>query len=313
MMHLLSFVLSTILSFYTTALVVQAVIYCFQMKRYRTRYFLHFIPFVAVILDGVMHEYSVGNWLNPLSCSSCTQKLFLHVFFPDLQNYLSSNQISLIRYLSFEDPYQILKIIMSGITIVMISRKLLQIIVANRYVKKIIKQGTLNQVNTHLKSVQIVNSKEILVPMATTRSVIVMPTDIKNLSQDEYEAIIAHELEHIYWKDPEMKLFLHLFRASLWWIPTKFWIKKMEECQEMGCDQEILNQSILKENLASALIKVASYKKNQTLVNVCFFKENRTLKRIRAISSSYTKEKVTFVGIAVISCGILLLMLCLFL
>lgn len=325
-LYLLSFISSATIAFFTSVFIVHFIIYFFQIRQYRIRYLLRLFPFACVILNFLFLKYNLSKWLNPLSCPSCIQKMTLNLFFPDLKTYLYTNNISLIDHLSYKDPYSIgfLFIILFGsLTIFMIGRKLLQIFTANRYVTSLVRTSiacTRAITNSHLKSLinrhktKIAISQEVQVPMATHINTIVMPAEMTKLSQEEFEAVIAHELEHIRWEDPQLKPFINIYASIFWWIPIKGWIKKMEEDQELGCDQGILKHNLSGEFLATALIKVGTHVKNKRLENVCSLgtKKKPLLKRVRAILNFYPKEKFTLIGVSVIVLGLMLMSMCLF-
>lgn len=55
-----------------------------------------------------------------------------------------------------------------------------------------------------------------------------------------FEAVVAHELERIRWKDPYIKICSALFASLLWWIPLKGWLNKIEMDQEEASDRGCL-------------------------------------------------------------------------
>ncbi|MBA3817240.1 MAG: M56 family metallopeptidase [Parachlamydiaceae bacterium] len=323
-LYLLSFIFSTILAFFTTALLVHCFIYFFKIRNYRARYILRILPFATPLLDFLALEYNISNWLNPLSCSSCLQKAFLGLFYPELQAYLNLNEISLIDYFHY-DSYIIglgLTVLIGSISTYFICQTLIQLIFANRYLTLIIGSSIScirPIMNTNLKSMiefkstRILLSKEIHIPMATPYNAIVMPFEISQFSQEEFEAIIAHECEHVTWRDPQIKIAINAFRSLFWWIPVKNWINKMEEDQEMASDQGILKHDFSEEFLASALVKVAIHVKNEKLISVCHLSgENSILRRVKALMNRYPKENFSFFGVLVLILALALLLVCAF-
>lgn len=79
-LYLFSFILRAFLAFYTLAVFVQVAIPCFKITNYRVRYFLRLLPFAFVILELFSFRNGLGNWLNPLNCASCTQKILAKIF-----------------------------------------------------------------------------------------------------------------------------------------------------------------------------------------------------------------------------------------
>ncbi|MBA3816023.1 MAG: M48 family metalloprotease [Parachlamydiaceae bacterium] len=61
---------------------------------------------------------------------------------------------------------------------------------------------------------------------ATFGNRIVFPEALVNaLSQQEFEAIITHEWQHLRWKDPHTKIIGSLIAHFFWWLPTLWWMK----------------------------------------------------------------------------------------
>lgn len=150
-------------------------------------------------------------------------------------------------------------------------------------------RALLNQISTHQASsrlvenaalnlalkncgVKIYSSETISVPMATCFKAIFIPAKlIKELPQNEFEAMIAHELEHIRWKDPLFRLLLQWISALFWWVPTFKWKKSLELDQEVACDQMIVTYGLERASLASALIKVARMSRETAIEALCYF------------------------------------------
>ncbi|MGA8164021.1 MAG: M56 family metallopeptidase [Waddliaceae bacterium] len=76
------------------------------------------------------------------------------------------------------------------------------------------------------------------------------------LKQDEYEAVIAHELEHAKKKDSLTRTLITYIKTLFWWIPMAALIRSVEENQEMACDRSAA-QYQRPVSLASALVKTA--------------------------------------------------------
>lgn len=79
----------------------------------------------------------------------------------------------------------------------------------------------------------------------------------KNLSIKEYEAILAHEIEHIRHKDNLVRLSLDFIGSIFWWIPTKWLLNRIEQGQEVACDFKCKKYGVSSLDLASAICKSA--------------------------------------------------------
>lgn len=322
---LLSILISSLFAFFTIAFVVEIFINILQIKKHRIRSTLRLIPFIALMMDLLFSQYSIVSWLNPLSCASCLQKLFLEIF-PSLKNYLIQNEICLMTYLG--DIYQgnifsIIFVSVIALSFLFVIAKTIQAFMLTYSLYSIRKRSTPYelpfdnmQLNFNLKKnkVKIYISNEISIPLTVYPNIIIIPQEtIKILAFEEIEAVIAHEWEHIKYKDSLIRLVYHLIAKFFWWVPTQSWIKKIEEEQELACDQNVLNYGIGADSIASALYKVAKQiKGHQTL---CYFanQKNSTLMRIQKLLSIHKIEKqppilgFKFVGICF---GLILLLLC---
>ena len=76
-----------------------------------------------------------------------------------------------------------------------------------------------------------------------------------NLTEGEYEAVLAHEKEHIRFKDNWARLLLELIEALFWWVPTRGLHRRIEEGQEVGADKRVKDPL----DLATAILKCARH------------------------------------------------------
>ena len=96
-----------------------------------------------------------------------------------------------------------------------------------------------------LSKTVILTSTELEIPMAAYRHYILVPKNLaEDLSQDEFEAVIAHEFEHLRWRDPLLKIFCSSICTLCWWIPTIWWLKKLEVDQEEASDSGLCKYGI---------------------------------------------------------------------
>ncbi len=89
--------------------------------------------------------------------------------------------------------------------------------------------------------------KRILFPASLTTT----------LSSEETEAVIAHELGHCHWKDCGLRLVCSFIASLFWWIPSRWWLKRIEEKQEQASDEMIYRFGISSLALAEAVLKTA--------------------------------------------------------
>jgi beta-lactamase regulating signal transducer with metallopeptidase domain len=326
---LLSLLTSAFIAFFLGAISIEIIVRLFKIKNHRLRSSLRLFPFLNLIFDFMFSKYSISYWVNPLSCASCAQKFYLGTFFPQLNSYLSTHQISLIRYLGenyHHTMYTIVLITLALVSAYFVLRQLIQTISLTRYVHSIIKKSQINQrpiENIQLARelikhrIKIYVSNAITIPLAFYKGAIIIPkTSIDILNQDEFEAVIAHEFEHIKCHDPFIRLFYRGVATLFWWIPTDSWIRKIEKDQELACDHNVLKYGFKEASIATALFKVAkqikNYKCKENSHSLCYLLDetNPTKVRIKSILGllDQKEEKISkfYFALATISLGFLL-------
>jgi bla regulator protein blaR1 len=119
------------------------------------------------------------------------------------------------------------------------------------------------------------------------RRVIVIPTYlIPQLTDQEFDAVVAHELEHLRFHDPLFKQLGSLICSLFWWIPTNWWLNRIHQEQERACDASIANYGLHPHALATALCNVIrESKQGPDLVTLCQFtsRKSDTMARLRAM------------------------------
>lgn len=293
---LTSILFSALIAFVTVAALVESALILFKIKQGRARSILRFLPFISLFLDPMLNSFSIGYWLNPLNCSSCVQKLLLTFFFPELKSYLYSNQISLLTYLGSGHSHSIFSIafvlfsaiiVYFGLRILVIAFSFSNTLRSRMESEDLCRRpidNALLATAIEKSNVKIYATEKDTIPMATPFKAIFIPKEIiEKLPQSEFEAIVAHELEHVLWRDPAIRLFSQLISAVFWWVPTQLWQRKLEFDQEIACDQSISRYGIKREFLASALIKVATSVKEKPHEALCYLSNDKhpSLKRVQ--------------------------------
>lgn len=295
-LFLISLFISASISFFLMAFVIESILTLFKIKHARMRYILRSLPFLSLLTELTMSHLSLGYWLNPLNCDSCLQNLLLTLFFPNLKLFLSTNDISLKTYISAKISHPLFSIAtlsFFAITLYFISRRLIEGFTLVRMLlsmhqsenkcKRPIENATLHS-TLQKHHIKIFSSDKITMPMATYPKAIFIPIEIvQDFPQQEFEAIIAHELEHLLWKDQIGKFFTQLVSSFFWWLPTYSWHHKMAFEQEVACDESIKKYRFKEEFLASALVKVATFAKGKPHNTLCYFtfEKHPALKRIK--------------------------------
>lgn len=325
---LISFLISTILSFVSIAFVVEIAIRLFRIKKHRIRSMVRLLPMLSLAVDFCFSKLSTGNLLNPLHCESCIQKLFLH-FAPELKLYLAKHQIAWSRHLASQLPdwpFTVFLVSFGVISAIIFFRKIVQILSFNRLLNTLIKQGEACQRKLENQSlfqalkkqrVKILESDAVLIPMAAYLRTILIPKKVaKLLSQEEFEAVISHELEHLRWKDPILKLFCQIGSTLFWWVPMRWWLKRIDQDQEMSADASVRLHGIEDAALASGLVKIAGKTCRREPAVFCAFavgKASCLLTRLRiALDPSATpfQKNLLLQALIGVAAGFLILLSC---
>lgn len=305
-LFLISILISALIAFGVIVVFVEICFVIFKIKQTRLRSVLRILPFVGLMGDLILNSVSLGHWLNPLYCGSCIQKILLTYFYPDLKTYLYINEISLLKYFGAKlshAVFSLIFIVFLIMTFASVLRFLAELLLSARSLRTLARTETLCNrpienlllLSTLAKyRVKIFVTKKITIPMATyNKSIFISKEIVENIPQNEFEAIIAHELEHIKWKDPIIRLLSHFISAIFWWVPTQAWQKKLEFDQEVACDQSISTYGCQKEYLASALVNVATLSQEKIHKTLCYLNDGSSplLKRLYMMidSSKYSK------------------------
>lgn len=265
---LISWISNAFFVFVTLTLIVEGFIGLYQIKSYRLRAFARLIPGTALAFMPLLQYLHIGQLLNPLSCDGWLQQA-VGYFYPGLKSYLTLPKETILTQYFFVEPFHSLIKALLGIfiaiTAVIFLGKIFQICWTSIQLQQLIQKSTElpilrnSWITSQLKKhrINILVSKVIQIPMAIgSRTILVSQTALEILKPDEFESVIGHELAHLIAKDPWTRLFHQLLQAFFWWIPMKKWLKKIEEDQEIACDQMVLRHQ---EGIASALVKLARF------------------------------------------------------
>lgn len=326
-LFLISILISALIAFVTVVVIVESSLSLFKIKSGRVQSILRLFPFLSLFLDLLLSSFSIGYWLNPLNCGSCVQKLLLTLFFPELKNYLYSNEISLLTYLGSGVSHTIFSVafvLFSATILYFTSRIFFEGLILARTLRSMMRsedicsrpiENGLLATAVQKNKVKIFTSKKVRIPMATYSKAIFIPREIvEKFPQGEFEAIVAHELEHVIWRDPTVRLFLQLISAVFWWVPTNSWRKKLEFDQEIACDQSILKYGFNEEFLASALVKVATTAKEKTYEALCYLNNEKhsSLRRVQmmfGLASEHSKRS-EWISYTVVVIGLIIVLAC---
>lgn len=266
-------VLNSLLVFILLAFFIECILYVSRVKNFRLRYICRSLPILKIPFDLLLFsfydELPFIN-LNPFSCQIFAEEFMTKLLPTAIQSDTSTGEHLIIpRYIAMHLPNSIVQGIVF-LTIVLsttvVSRRIYEYFTFRRDLKQFLKtshhcdrvihNGKLQEMLKKMKAVILI-STHVAIPFAADLHYIFFPKDLsEELSQEEFEAVISHELEHLKWKDPLLKFFNSLLCGLAWWIPTSWWIKRLEVDQEQASDMSIWQYGVNPTALASALVKV---------------------------------------------------------
>lgn len=270
---LVHIIFNSVLVFFILVVLIEFSLHIFKIQNPRIRIYIRFIPILKLPIDTLYYSISGTHFplnINPFSCKD----YFLHFFFPSFSN-LSLPQIIADEF--SPSLSMVISIIFIMITMFFIGYRCYQFLITRQYIKDISQNSDvckrtisnvelLAQLQKH--NISIWNSSQITVPFASFDKRIYFPTKLHRIvSNEEFNAILAHEFEHIRHKDSIWKLIGYSIFSVFWWIPSQFWMEKIQLDQEMNCDSTVLDYSIKGDVLAAGIIKTIS--KEPELEHVC--------------------------------------------
>ncbi len=264
-------------------------------------------------VESVVAINSPNTTINPLVLTAVTST---PTFFDTLKNYV-------LQHLSF---IAILWLIGLGISFIYLIRGVHQVSTLKRsmnFLSNNYWQNRLNSIASSIgirKSIQLVESKLTLSPIVIghLKPIILFPIGfINNLSVEEVEAILSHELAHIKRNDYLINILITIahslfyYHPAIWWLNTQI-KKERENC----CDDMAVELCGDKLAYAKSLVNAQTFLANSQVlamgVNGQGFKSNLGQRIARLLSpksnTSTTTEKyisLSFIGVLLISVGVM--------
>lgn len=336
---ILNIFLNSLLVFFTVVFLIEGMIFLFRIRQGRMASTLRMVPILKLPFDIGLYDFSRWSYIqgiNPLDCQEGTRTLSVMLgskselidwfFLPvsstiqlTIPNGLTFTFADLLGYTMNPLILQVFGILFISFSIgIVISRLVLyyrsfsalnSLANSSRPLCRKVHHPFLSSLFKK-RRVQILTS-----PILTGSPFVaglIFPTVYipdclsKNLSKNEYEAILAHEIEHVRFKDGWVRLILDFIETIFWWIPTKWLRKLIEEGQEIGCDSKCSKYGIDPTNLASAICKSAKYSMNTPGYHFAHHLTKQTiLGRVNLLLHPVTKRfyKVRFV-LACLALGI---------
>lgn len=276
---ILNIFLNSFLSFFTAVFLIKGTIFLFRIQPGRLKALLKMIPILKLPLDLCLYDFSRWSYaqgINPLLCEKGTRTLsiILKGSYSGIQFTVpGSLTFTLADVLGHAAPLLILKvfsILLPSFSCAFLIRKFFLYYRSKRALNSLAKSSR----PLHRKirnpalslcfkkySIKILTSQTLSgSPFVTElNSVYISENLSQHLSRKEYAAVLAHELEHVLYKDGLVRLILDLIATLFWWIPTKWLRNRIEEEQEVGCDFKCKKYGIESIDLASAICKSAKH------------------------------------------------------
>ncbi len=292
---ILNIVINSFLAFFTAAFLIECLIFLFRIPQGRAAALLRMIPIFKMPFDICLYDFQSWSYLqgiNPWACETGTRTLSVMLGWTNgitdrlVMPFKSGVQFTLPGNLTFTiadllgyslSPCLLKGLVMLWITMTLgvVFRKLglyyhsiksLKLLYnsakpSSRKMKNSILSASIKKYAVIVKTLPSFTGSPFVTGL---KAPVVYISDqlSKNLSRKEYEAVIAHEMEHVRYKDGFVRIALDGIRSFFWWIPTKWLYARIEEGQEVGCDHQCKRYGIDSLDLASALCKSAKYSIN---------------------------------------------------
>lgn len=303
--------LNSFIVFIFLALLIECSFFVFGIKSSRIRALCRSLAVIKLPFDFLifsLYGESVFVNFNPFSCEMYVQGLLMNLFPAQIQIKLHGMEHLIVpEYIIAQLPATWLSIFIIGITTITVgitARKFIQYLNFLKSLNKILHSSphcTRLISNKYLQGkllkldVLILTSSLVHTPLAASQRYIIFPENLVNeFSQEEYEAVIAHEVEHLRWKDPLFKLFCITICTLFWWIPTAWWLKRLEADQEEASDAALRRYGLDTYPLATALMKVMNSARSlrSQIAAICYLDTSRSthIRRLEKMLSSEEGE-----------------------
>lgn len=285
-------IINSTLSFFTTIGLVELFVRLLGVKHPRAKAICRLLPFCKICIDLCLYHFS--NWallhgINPTLAEAGTRNLSIMVNpFTGIQFSMQDGKtFSVADVIALSTDILVIQAIVSiaiAGTIIACTWRLIRIFRAKRCIDLMVRGATMidwPNLNRGLaewmkqKGVQCASTSAVGAPCITKKTVLFPARLLNDLSQEEGEAIIAHEMAHLHWRDCSLRLGYSLIATVFWWIPTAWWQRRIEEMQEQASDSMIHRFGISRFALAEAVLKTARNTKGMPTKLSCSFVECR--------------------------------------
>jgi beta-lactamase regulating signal transducer with metallopeptidase domain len=215
--------------------------------RRKTNFLLQYslLPLIILILFGLTRV------LLPLEMPFATV-FHSHQLLPILQGFWLL-QVSLWGGLHLSVAWMVVLICMA-VSVILLIRFFYKIHLGNQYIEvlyteederaKLLLQEIVDQTKPGQDfAVRIAPDLSSPIVTGLFRPVILMPEDVKSLSDQQLLYILRHEWSHYLSKDLWVKLLIHLLCCVMWWNPPIFLLRKdLDQVLELSCDHRVTRE-----------------------------------------------------------------------
>jgi Zn-dependent protease with chaperone function len=312
--------MNSLLSFFTLTLLIFGALKILRIKSHRLQAFCLMIPFIKLILDLGCYQFS--NWalahqINPLMSPENTRTLSMMLslsssFYPLCSIYFHLQQgqtFTLADLLCLHIGSQWTMICALGLcagSLWFIGKAIWQSYLSHHWLRQLRSSSILYfpPLQNSLLQSKVQNKKVTIYLTQTSHSpfivglyhpsIFIPQMLFDQLTPEEFEAIIAHEIAHLQHGDLWINVALFWICHFFWWIPTKYFKTRLEIAQEYACDR-INDTQIHRLHLAEALYKAAHWLHTSPLAfTQSFATSHHVVKRTQALLVEPTQESKIF-------------------
>lgn len=302
--------INSLLSFFTSALVVLLFIGIFRIKDYRLRAFLYCLPVFKLFVDPFLYDFQ--HWaliqhINPFYAEAGSRAFSAMIYYPStLTKYIpigAGIQLSInntqtfsiadLLYLSMGSKTTkaiiglVFAVSATGVAVwgYRLAKSLRYMAVLRQSstpcLRAVFNQSLVRRLLRSHASIRVSHVVDVPCAVGLIKKEIYFPSHlVEALSQEEFEAIIAHETAHLRWKDGIVQAFSKLIYTVFWWVPMGKLIQAIEYNHECACDDHVEKYGISRLDLASAIVKTAKGTTAPAIPVTCFVKSS-SLKRLQ--------------------------------
>lgn len=315
---ILNIIFNSVLSFIAVTLLFGSIIWALKLRTGRLLYFLTLFPVFKLLFDLFLYQplnWALFNGLNPLTALTDSRTLTVGLWYPGdvfpllgtgIQMALSDGKIFtpadiFALWIGSVPLFVLISLVVSFSVVVwgVFGWRLFHQWQKLRNTVQSAVPSSRSITNSLLKKypVHIVVHPEVSQPFACGifRKRIVLPQIfVETAPQNIYEATIAHEIEHLRWNDLLLKMILNTICVLFWWVPTRFWMRKIECIQEKECDRGVSRYNIEKKEMASAIFYSAKYRFEQNQLVCSLTQSNFLANRVETLLTKKQRYSTLF-------------------